>query len=157
MVTTITIIWICQFIFFFLPSLWIILSSITFCEGLKLWKVSTVHWYHQPVQLRTTFHPPATQTIHFRQFKTTIIRKLTFLLAGLPVGNLQKINQNQKTSWDCNSCSTHSIYKKWKVNVNLNLTFIFINKNIVNKWWRMLFISFPFFPTFSLWQMTTNF
>ena len=37
---------------------------------------------------------------------------IDFLCFRLPVGNLRKINQNQKTSWDCNSCSTHSIYMK---------------------------------------------
>ena len=52
-----------------------------------------------------------------RQFKTAI----NFLTFRFPVGNLGTINQNQKTSWDCNSCFTHSIYMKWKGNVNLNL------------------------------------
>ena len=46
---------------------------------------------------------------------------IDFLCFRLPVGNLRKINQNQKTSWDCNSCSTHLIYIKQKENVNLNL------------------------------------
>ena len=36
-------------------------------------------------------------------------------------------------------------------------TFTFINKNMVNKWQRILFISFPLFPNFSLRQLTTNF
>ena len=49
-----------------------------------------------------------------RQFNTTI---LTFLLSG----NLQNIKEHQKTSWDCNSCFTHSVYMKQKGKVNLNL------------------------------------
>ena len=46
---------------------------------------------------------------------------INFLSFRFPVGNLRKINQNQKTSWDCNSCSIHSIYMKQKGNVNLSL------------------------------------
>ena len=39
-------------------------------------------------------------------------QEINFLIGRLPVGNLWKINQNQKTSWDCNSCSIYSIYMK---------------------------------------------
>ena len=43
-------------------------------------------------------------------------QQINFVSFRVPVGNLQKINQNQKTSWnastDCNSCFTHSIYTK---------------------------------------------
>ena len=37
---------------------------------------------------------------------------INFLCFRFPVENLQKFNQNQMISWDCNLCSTHSIYMK---------------------------------------------
>ena len=46
------------------------------------------------------------------QFKTAIIWQLTFFVLGSHWEILRKINQNQKTSWDCNSCSAHSIYMR---------------------------------------------
>ena len=39
-------------------------------------------------------------------------QEINFLSIRFTVGNLQKINQNQKTSWDCNPHSTHSLYMK---------------------------------------------
>ena len=38
--------------------------------------------------------------------------EINFFTFRFPVGKLPKINQNQKTSRDCNSCFTHSIYMK---------------------------------------------
>ena len=38
--------------------------------------------------------------------------EINFLTYRFSVGNLRKINQNQKTSWDCKSCFTPSIYMK---------------------------------------------
>ena len=39
-------------------------------------------------------------------------QEINFLSIRFTVGNLQKINQNQKSSWDCNPHSTHSLYMK---------------------------------------------
>ena len=39
-------------------------------------------------------------------------QEINFLTMRLQVENLRKINPNQKTSWGCNSCFTHSIYMK---------------------------------------------
>ena len=39
-------------------------------------------------------------------------QEINFLSIRFTVGNLRKINQNQKASWDCNPRSTHSLYMK---------------------------------------------
>ena len=77
---------------------------------------------------------------------------INFLCFRFPVRNIRKINQNQKTSWDCNSCSAHSIYMKQEGNVNLNLP--------LPLWLEILLIDdvknvVYFFPTFSHFFITT--
>ena len=69
---------------------------------------------------------------------------INFLCFRFPVGNFWKINLNQKTSWDCNLCSTNSIYMKQKRNVNLNLPLpLWLKISLIDDK-----ISFPLFPNF---------
>ena len=62
--------------------------------------------------------------------------EINFLTCRFPVGNLQKINQNQKFSWHgivtvvFYALSLHETERKCK----FKLTFIFINKNIADRW-----------------------
>ena len=58
---------------------------------------------------------------HLLKIQNGNYQEINFLILSFPEGNLRKINQNQKTSWDSNSCFTHSIYMKKKGKVNLNL------------------------------------
>ena len=53
--------------FFFLPCAWMILSSITSCEGHQQWKLSTVHWCYKPVILENYFSPAHTDCYDLRK------------------------------------------------------------------------------------------
>ena len=69
---------------FYLPCTWMILSCITFCEGHKLWKLSTVHWCYQPATIENYFSP-VHRSLWFKKIRTTTTT--TFLISKTVVPN----------------------------------------------------------------------
>ena len=55
----------------FSPCAWMILSSSTSCEGLKSWKLSTVHSCYQPVTIENYFSSTHIRPLWFKKIRKT--------------------------------------------------------------------------------------